>query len=178
MSGRRAEQTDRTRLGTNSYPALNERARGWLRFLWTKATTADDWTEDGEPYPWWDRYSSPPTLNFPRFDLSESSYGLAVMADQTPAWREIYTRILDDLVARHTTYWAAIDWLTQIGHDPRRDSYPQEWIDMYIPEHLVGIYDIPGWTANGVAPWGLQPDPVGADGMLFFKGFFSLLLSL
>jgi len=29
-----------------------------------------------------------------------------------------------------------------------------------------------------VAPWGLQPDPIGADGNLFFRGFFNLLLSV
>jgi hypothetical protein len=45
-----------------------------------------------------------------------------------------------------------------------------------MPEHMRGRYDPPGWTANGVEPWGLQPDPVGADGNLFFRGFFSLLL--
>jgi hypothetical protein len=28
-----------------------------------------------------------------------------------------------------------------------------------------------------VAPWGLQPDPIGADGNNFFRGFFNLLLS-
>ena len=35
------------------------------------------------------------------------------------------------------------DWLTQIGHDPDRASYP----DLYrllIPEHLWGDYDVPG----------------------------------
>lgn len=28
----------------NTFPQLNERARGWLRFLFEKATTRDDWT--------------------------------------------------------------------------------------------------------------------------------------
>ncbi len=157
---------------------LNPRARGWLKYMWRRATTPDDWSEDGEPHAWWDRYSSEPVMDFARFDLSESSYGIAIMADQTPAWREVYSRILDELVSRHTTYWAAIDWLTQFGPDPRRDSYPQEWIDMYIPAHLVGQYDTPGWVANGVEPWGLQADPIGAEGNLFFKGWLNLLMSL
>ena len=36
----------------------------------------------------------------------------------------------------------------------------------------------PGWTANDTEPWGLQMDPVAADGMLFYKGFFLLLLGI
>ena len=64
---------------------LNQRARGWLRHTWRKATTVDDWGRDGKPHAWWDQYSTPPMLNFPRFDLSESSYPLALMAEATPA---------------------------------------------------------------------------------------------
>ena len=37
---------------------------------------------------------------------------------------------------------------------------------------------MPGWTANGVEPWGIQMDPIAADGMLFYKGFFLVLLGL
>lgn len=159
-------------------PELSARARGWLRFLWQKATTPDDWSEAGEPHPWWDRYSSEPVMNFARFDLSESAYAVALMADLTPAWREVYGRILDELVRRHTTYWAAIDWLTQIGPDPRRGSYPNEWIETYLPKHLVGRYDVPGWVANGISPWGLQPDPIDAVGNLFFKGWLHLTMTL
>ncbi len=88
---------------------LTEQTRGWLRHLWRKATTQDDWSRDGEPHPWWDRYSLEPMLSFPRFDLSESSYALLLMARKTPAWREVYTRILDEMVRRHTTHWAAVD---------------------------------------------------------------------
>jgi hypothetical protein len=162
----------------DSHPSLNERARGWLHFLWQKSTTADDWSEGGEPHPWWDRYSTAPMMNFPRFDLSESSYAVGVMADRTPAWREVYGTILEGFVERHLTYWAAIDWLSHIGPDPRRGDYPQEWIDALIPSHLVGNYDVPGWCANGVEPWGLQPDPIGAEGNLFFKGWLNLTMSL
>jgi hypothetical protein len=114
---------------------------------------------------------------FPRFDLGETAYALPVYADVTPAWREVYTRIADELVGRHTTFWAAVDWLTLIGHDPGQDRYPPEWL-VFLPPHLRGRYDPPGWTANGVEPWGLQPDPIGADGNLFFRGFFNLLLSI
>jgi hypothetical protein len=154
---------------------LNERSRGWLRFIWDKATTPDDWSSKGEPLAWWDRDSTAPMCTFPRFDLGETAYALPVYCDITPAWREVYTRIADELVGRHTTFWAAIDWLTLIGDDPAPDRYPPEWL-VFLPERLRGRYSPPGWTANGVAPWGLQPDPIGADGNLFFRGFFNLLL--
>jgi hypothetical protein len=165
---------------TDTVPAsdtvLGDRALGWLRFLHRKATTPDDWSAAGHPAPWWDDRSTPPVLNFARFDLSESSYAVPMMADVTPAWREVYVEIMDGLLARHTTHWAAIDWLTQIGHDPDRANYPEEMVKLWLPQHLAGEYDMPGWTANGVEPWGLAPDPVGAEGNLFFKGWFNLML--
>jgi hypothetical protein len=159
----------------NPFPRLHDRARGWLRFTWDKATTPDDWSSAGEPLPWWDRYSTPPLCSLARLDLDTTGYVLPVMADVTPAWREVYTRIADELVGRYTTFWAASDWLTQIGHDPGQDRYPPEWL-AYIPEHLRGRYDAPGWCANGVEPWGLQPDPIGSDGFVSFRGFLNLLL--
>jgi hypothetical protein len=159
------------------YPHLAERARGWLRFLHRKAHVADDWNRGGQPSALWDATSNPPMASFPRFDLLDSSYAVALMADVTPAWRELYADILDQLVARHTTWWAAIDWMTMIGDDPERDRYP-DWYRLLIPADRWGHYNVPGWVANGVEPWGLQWDPIGADGNLFFKGFFSLLLGL
>ena len=183
------------------HPQHNERTKGWLRFLWQKATTPDDWsylgdeelpwaiklqpgpidfTDDGKgPHPWWDQYSSAPAISSPRPDLTDSSYPLLLMADQTPAWREVYTRILDELATRHTAYWAAIDWNTFIGPSPDRQNYPQQMMaERSVPERLRGNYDLPGWTANGVEPWGLQPDPIGADGNLFFRGWLNLLLAI
>ena len=59
-----------------------------------------------------------------------------------------------------------------------RKNYPKDWVDLWIPEHLVGEYDTPGWVANGIEPWGLQKDPVGADGNLFFKGFYVRILKM
>ena len=112
-----------------------------------------------------------------RFDLVDSAYSMALMADRTPAWREVYAELLNQLVERHTSWWAASDWLTQFGPDPDRGSYPENWRTL-IPEELWGEYDVPGWTANGIAPYGVQMDPIAADGMLFFKGFFCLLLGL
>lgn len=184
------------------HPRHNDRTKGWLRFIWQKATTQDDWgyreeierpwginlprgeidwEDDGVgPHPWWDQYTGAPMLSYPRFDLADSSYGVMLMADQTPAWREVYTRIMDELAARHTSYWAAIDWNTFIGPSPDRANYGPQNAPGYQawPERVRGNYDSPGWTANGVEPWGLQPDPIGADGNLFFRGWLNLLLSI
>ena len=159
------------------YSATSERSRGWLRYLYRKATTPDNWDKDGQPHPHWDDVTDAPRRSWHRFDLLESSYAMGLMADTTPAWREVYGRILDELAQRYTGYWAAKDWLDQIGDDPRRTQYPEEW-HFLIPKALLGRYDVPGWTANGVAPWGLQMDPVGAEGNLFYKGWFLVVLGL
>ena len=156
---------------------LNARARGWLRHLWDKATTPDDWSSSGEPHEWWDRDSSAPMCAFPRFDLGESAYALPLMCEVTPAWREVYTRIAREFCERHMTFWAAIDALVLIGEDPNVDRYPPEW-QIYIPERLRGAYAPPGWIGNGDERWGLNPDPIAADGNVFFRGFFNLLLSV
>lgn len=158
------------------FPTLNRRALGWLRFLWEKSTTPDDWGSNGVPHPWWDRYTAPVVLSYGRFDLSYSAYGLLLMADQTPAWREAYTKITDGFASRYPTYWGAIDWLTQIGDDPKRGKYPAS-VMATLPPALRGNYNRYGWTANGIEPYGLQRDPIGADGYLFFRGWFHLLLS-
>ena len=157
------------------YPAISARCRGWLRYLYRKATTPDNWDKDGRPHAHWDGISGEPTASWHRMDLLHSSYAMALMADTTPAWREVYSTILDALASRYTGYWAAKDWLDQLGPDPRRKNYPEGWYQL-IPPHLRGEYDVPGWTANGVAPWGLQMDPVGAEGNLFFKGWLLVVL--
>ena len=158
------------------FPVLNRRTLGWMRFLWEKTTTSDDWTSNGVPHPWWDRYTFPVVLSYGRFDLSFSAYGIIMMADQTPAWREVYTRMTDEMATRFPTYWGAVDWLTQIGDDPKRANYPPQ-VMATLPPDLRGNYNRFGWTGNGVEPWGLQRDPIGADGFVFFRGWFHLLLS-
>lgn len=131
--------------------------------------------------------------NFPRFDLQESSYAILLMADRTPAWREVYTEVLDGLAARYTQHWAAVDWLTQFGDDPDRAKYPSQWKGSLIPARLWGDYNTPGWTANGTNPYPtaaeraaapfceaqekfIQPDPIAAEAMLFFKGWLLLVM--
>ena len=140
----------------NTYPRLNERARGWLRFLFEKATSKDDWTSKGKPNEWWDQYTAPGILSYPRFDLNESTYAIIMMADQTPAWREVYSRIVDELAGRYPTYWGAIDWMTQIGDDPARANYPPQVMAL-LPPNLRGKYNRVGWVANGIEPYGLSP---------------------
>lgn len=162
---------------SDTHTGLNARARGWLRHLWDKATTPDDWSSAGEPHEWWDRDSSAPMCAFPRFDLGESGYALPMYCELTPAWREVYTCIARELCERHMTFWAVIDGMTLIGPDPNVDRYPPEY-QIYMPERARGAYAPPGWVGNGVAPWGLNPDPLGADGNIFVRGFFNLLLSV
>ena len=156
---------------------LSDRNVGWLRYLHRKATTPDSWDREDHPHEHWDNISEAPMLCYHRFDLIDSTYAVALMADRTPAWREVYERILDELIFRHTGWWAAEDWLTQIGDDPDRGDYPDHY-RMLIPPAHWGNYNVPGWTANGIEPWGLQWDPIGADGNLFFKGFFLVMLGL
>ncbi|MFT5174765.1 MAG: hypothetical protein ACI8W7_002954 [Gammaproteobacteria bacterium] len=57
-----------------------------------------------------------------------------------PAWREVYSTILDQFISRFTGYWAAQDWLEQIGEDPRCEQYPQVWYQM-IPPTLRGQFN-------------------------------------
>jgi hypothetical protein len=114
---------------------------------------------------------------FPRFDLGESAYSLPLYSEATPAWREVYTRIARELVERHMQFWAVVDGMTLVGEDPNVDRYPPEYL-VFIPERLRGAYPPPGWVGNGMAPWGLNSDPLSGDGNLFVRGFFNLLLSV
>ena len=157
---------------------LSEKARGWLKYLYRKAMVDDDWSKDGRPSDMWDDKSLPPMGNFHRFDAVDSSYAVAMMSDITPAWREVYSAILESLVDRITAYWGTYDWSQQIGPDPQREKYPDEFFPLLIPNELRGKYDSPGWAANGVDPWGYEPDPIKAAGAIYYKGFLSLTMGL
>lgn len=157
--------------------ALSDRSLGWLRYLQRKASTPDDWSRDGHPHPHWDNRSDPPMASWHRFDLVDSSYALGLMAHTTPAWREVYVEVLDQLIERHTGWWSAADWGSQFGPDPDRAAYPEAYRRL-IPEEVWGDYDVPGWTANGIAPWELDLDPIRSESMLFYKGFFLVLLGI
>lgn len=157
---------------------LSERARGWLRYLHRKANVADDWSRGGQPSELWDAKSFPPFLNWHRFDLSESGYLLALMSDATPAWREAYGDVMGRMTERYTTYWAAKDWIDQVGPDPDRNCYPDAFFPAIIPEALRGKYDKPGWAHNGAEPWGHEPDPCAATGAIYYKSFLDVQLGL
>eukprot|EP00912_Choanoflagellata_sp_UC4_P002107 UC4_evm4s1341 len=162
-------------------PGLNPRVRGWLKHVYRKATTKDDWSARGKgPHEWWDKYTGPPMTSFQRFDLHEVSYPLAMLADYTPAWREVYTEILDQCAERYTSYWSAVDWNTQFGEDPDKYKYPEGWKGTSIPAEVFGNYNTPGWVGNGLPGSGgsIEPDPLRADAMLFFKGWMTLLMSI
>eukprot|EP01045_Picozoa_sp_COSAG04_P044594 COSAG04_NODE_15209_length_539_cov_1.393182_2_plen_148_part_01 len=92
---------------------------------------------------------------------------------------------------RSTQFWAAVDWLTQFGDDPDREIYPESWNGALVPAPFWGSYNTPGWTANGTNPYPtkaeraakpfcessdewVQPDPIAAEAMLFFKGWLLL----
>jgi len=165
---------------------LNLKSRGWLKHLWRKATTEDDWSIDGDPLPWWDRWSSAPMLSFPRFDCSESSYFLLLAGNRTPAWREVYVEILDGLLKRHVSFWGAVDWNTQFGNDPDNNNYPYLYKGTLIPsgEKFKTNYNAPGWTGNGLphpveeSSDGVCPDVLDANAMLFFKGWLCLVMGI
>ncbi len=93
------------------YSATSDRSRGWLRYLYRKATTPDNWDKGGKPHEQWDNLTGEPMTSWHRFDLIQSSHAMALMADATPAWREIYSRVLDELAYRYTGYWGPrIGW--------------------------------------------------------------------
>jgi hypothetical protein len=60
----------------------------------------DDWSRSGTPDPRWDSYSYPPLVSWPRFDLIDASCAVAVLADLTPAWRELYASMSAASAAR------------------------------------------------------------------------------
>ncbi len=76
----------------SQFPGLSPRGGGWLRFLWEKATTRDDWSAAGAPASLVEQGHRARRPQLWPVDRSYSAYGLLLMADQTPAWREVYTR--------------------------------------------------------------------------------------
>ncbi len=156
---------------------LSARSLGWLRYLHRKAHTPDDWDRDGRPHPHWDNRSDPPMASWHRFDLVDSSYAIGLMAHRTPAWTRAVRR--DPRSADRAAHRLVVG--RRLAHPvrprPRSGQLPRRLPAVH-PARAVGDYDVPGWTANGIEPWGVQMDPIAADGMLFYKGFLLVLLGI
>jgi hypothetical protein len=100
------------------------------------------------------------------------------MAENTPAWREEYGKILEYMADRFLEYWAMWDWIENSGPDPNRANYPAEAAVLFPPGYM-GKYDIPGWAGNGIEPYQYDPDPVRGNGAcnLMYKGYLNLVVS-
>ena len=162
------------------YPALSEEAMGWLAYMNRKVELDGTWAKDGKPHEAWDNVSGAPVQNLYRYDLTYGSFAVAMMAELTPAWREGYSKILSFLVDRYFEYWAFCDWVEEKGQDPGRLDYPEVMYKNLMPEGYAGRYSKPGWAANGIGPYGYNPDPVYGNGManIMYKGYLNLSIGL
>jgi hypothetical protein len=162
------------------YPALSDEAAGWLKYMHRKIQLPSTWTKDGKPHEAWDHQTLPPVLDMYRYDLTFSTFAIAMMAEVTPAWREVYAKILDHNAEKMTSYWAWWDWIEQTGNDPKRNEYPNAYYVNLIPPGWAGVYHAPGWAANGLPPHEYNPDPVYGCGVgyMMWKGYFNLCMSL
>jgi hypothetical protein len=157
---------------------LTDEALGWLAFLDRKTTFDDSWFKDDNVHPSWDNYTGAPIGVYHRYDLSYATYALGLMSENTPAWREVYGKILGYMSDRFLEYWAMWDWIENSGPDPNRANYPAEAAVLFPPGYM-GKYDIPGWAGNGIEPYQYDPDPVRANGScnLMYKGYLNLVVS-
>src|SRR4051794_32329512 len=62
-------------------PHVSPRLLGWLKLTHEKALLDDDWSRSGRPDARWDSYSMAPLASWPRFDLIDSAYVIALLAD-------------------------------------------------------------------------------------------------
>lgn len=157
---------------------LTDEALGWLAFLGRKTTFNDSWFKDDAVHPSWDNYTGAPIGVYHRYDLSYATYSLGLMAENTPAWREEYGKVLGYMADRFLEYWAMWDWIENSGPDPNRPNYPAE-ASVLFPPGYMGKYDIPGWAGNGIEPYQYDPDPVRGNGAcnLMYKGYLNLVVS-
>lgn len=161
------------------FPSLEERGRGWLRYLERKLTLPDDdWSRSDAPSASWDNKSGAPTTNWYRFDAIGMTVTLALAAKAGTMDRDTAISSLDRICDRLRQYHGFNEWVEQRGPDPRRTDYPQGWRGLLIPEELWGSYDSPGWAANGQQEAGFEPNPIEAKGAIYYKGFFNLVLGL
>jgi hypothetical protein len=157
---------------------LTDEAIGWLTYLDRKTTFDDSWFKDDSVHPSWDNMTGAPIGVYHRYDLSYATYALGLMAENTPAWREEYGKVLGYMADRFLEYWAMWDWIENSGPDPNRANYPAEAAVLFPPGYM-GKYDIPGWAGNGIEPYQYDPDPVRGNGAcnLMYKGYLNLVIS-
>ena len=162
-----------------SLPSLDARGRGWLRYLEQKlALPDDDWSRSGTPSAAWDNASGAPTTNWYRFDAIGMAITLAMAAKSGTLDSDRAVMLLNGICDRLRQYHGFNEWVEQKGPDPRRADYPQGWRGLLIPLEVWGSYDCPGWAANGRQEVGFEPNPIEAQGAIYYKGFFNLVLGL
>src|SRR4051812_41088294 len=105
---------------------LTDEAMGWLAYLDRKTTLNESWAKDDVPHEAWDDKTQPPIMPFHRYDLTYATYALGLMAENTPAWREQYGKILGYMSERFLEYHSMWDWIECSGPDPKRAEYPAE----------------------------------------------------
>ena len=120
------------------FPTLNRRTRGWLRFLWDKTTTDDDWSSTGVPHT-----SGGPATPSRSCSATGGSTCRSPPTHCCP-WQtrrrrgaRSRRRLLKGWPVAIRPIWGAIDWLTQIGDDPKRENSPP-LVMGGIPERLRG----------------------------------------
>jgi hypothetical protein len=75
-------------------PVLSDEAAGWLAHLHRKVSLPGRWRKGEQVQEAWDTRSFRPTMAYPRYELTWLAWGIGLMAETTPAWRETYVRIL------------------------------------------------------------------------------------
>ena len=137
----------------SGYPSLTEEALGQLKLAWRLAHEVDDWTKGGRISDGFDRWTGWPYMAKLTYDLTYAIRMLAKMAQQTPAWREVYVDAGDRFAQRMTQYAAWYDWVEQKGLDPNRASYPYFYYRHTIPPGMAGVYNAPGYCGNGLCTY-------------------------
>ena len=132
------------------YPSLKREALGQLKLSWRLAHEDDDWSKGGRISDGFDRWTFWPYMAKFTYDLTYAIRMLAKMAEQTPAWREVYVDAGERLNHRMTQYAAWYDWVEQKGLDPNRASYPYFYYRHTMPPGMAGVYNAPGYCGNGL----------------------------
>lgn len=166
---------------TPGKPTLTDEAMGWLAYSNRRTSTlGGKWGKGDAVHASWDNKTGTPIDNYYRYDLTFSTFAIAMMAEHTPAWREVYSNILDFTAQRFLEYWTFFDWVERKGPDPDRNNYPDWWYDVLMPKGMKGRYDSPGWVGNGIEPYEYDPDPVRGNGHCnaMYKGYLSIITGL